>query len=186
MQTYYTDKTTQISAWGLVPFIKNLGDKLTGCEIGVKEGINLRYFLDQIPNIEKVYAIDPWLSYDPGKDWGIITQIEVDGWKNKAFDLLADYSHKVNVLELSSIDAVAHIPDNSLDYIFIDGDHSYQAVSTDVRNYWSKVKTGGIFAGHDWNWTNEVQKTVNEFRNEYNIITEIQFTDSQVWFWIKQ
>ncbi len=180
----YPFRTDQISAPGLVPHIQELGIDLVGCELGVCRGHNLRYLLDRAPNIKKVYAIDPWKSYID-MPWGVISQEEVDGWKNAAVEILEPYKDKIEVLEMYSTDAVNSIPDNSLDYIFIDGDHSYEAVLRDVRAYWSKVKVGGLFTGHDWILDN-VKRAVTEFREENNINTDMKFTDFHVWFWYKQ
>ena len=174
----------QISGWGLVPYIQELGPNLVGCELGVKEGHNLRYLLDQASNIKMTYAVDPWKSY-VDEPWGVISQEEVTGWKNRAMEVLGDYMHKVTVLEMPSAEAVAHITDNSLDYVFVDGDHSYEAVLRDVNHYWNKVKPGGIFAGHDWNLS-DVTRAVTEFREANNINTPIQFVESNVWFWNKE
>lgn len=174
----------QISAPGLITFIKQLGTNLIGCELGVKEGHNLRYLLDRADtSIAMSYAVDPWKPYIDG-DWGLQSQDLVTGWKNTAMAILNDYQHKIQFLEMTSTEATAHIPDNSLDYIFIDGDHSYEAVLKDVTTYWSKIKSGGIFAGHDWN-LDSVNRAVKEFREENQIATEIQFTNSNVWFWYK-
>jgi predicted O-methyltransferase YrrM len=117
--------------------------------------------------------------------WGVISQEEVDSWKNTAVEILEPYKDKIEVLEMYSTDAVNLIPDNSLDYIFIDGDHSYEAVLRDVRAYWSKVKVGGLFTGHDWILDN-VKQAVTEFREENNIKSDMKFADFHVWFWYKQ
>jgi hypothetical protein len=171
-----------VSASGLLPYVRQLGNNLVGCELGVCKGFTLRYFLDLAPEISKVYAIDSWTPYMDW--WGPVTQQMVDNWREYAMTLLNPYMDKISILEMDSISAASHIPDQSLDYIFIDGDHSYQSVIRDLDNYWNKVKTGGIFAGHDWNLP-EVNQAVNEFRQKNNITTEIQFTETNVWFWYK-
>lgn len=172
----------QVSAYGLLPYVRDLGTDLTGCELGVCKGFTLRYFFDLAPEISKVYAIDSWTSYMDW--WGQVTQNMVDSWRNDAMDLLKPYMDKIEILEMDSVKAANHISDHSLDYIFIDGDHSYQAVVRDLDNYWNKVKSGGIFAGHDWNLS-DVNRAVNEFRQKNNITSEIKFTESNVWFWYK-
>jgi hypothetical protein len=68
--------------------------------------------------------------------------------------------------------------------VFIDGDHSYEGVKKDLNNYYSKVKTGGIFSGHDIN-LQSVQQAVREFREQNLITNQIQFTDVNVWYWVK-
>jgi predicted O-methyltransferase YrrM len=85
---------------------------------------------------------------------------------------------------MDSVAAANHIPDESLDFVFIDGDHSYNAVIRDVGIYWNKVKPGGIFAGHDWQLP-DVNRAVIEYRTANNITTTIQNVNYNVWFWIK-
>lgn len=171
-----------VSAAGLLPYVRQLGNDLIGCELGVCKGFTLRYFLDLAPEISKVYAVDSWTPYMDW--WGPITQQMVDNWREYAMTLLGPYTDKIEILEMDSIKASTVIADNSLDYIFIDGDHSYQAVCIDLANYYNKVKSGGIFAGHDWHLP-DVNHAVNDFRNHFNITNQIHFTESNVWFWYK-
>lgn len=49
-----------------------------------------------------------------------------------------------------SAQAARHYQDESLDFVFIDADHSYQAVKRDIGAWLPKVKPGGIIAGHDY------------------------------------
>lgn len=172
-----------VSAPGLLKYVEELGTNLVGCELGVSQAFTLRYFLDSTKNIKKIYAVDAWKAY---MDWHVFhPQEEVDGWKRDAFSLMADHMDRIQILEMDTAQASKMIPDNSLDYIFIDGDHSFAAASRDMRNYWRKVKSGGIFAGHDWQLP-AVSSAVKLFRKEYKITTEIQFTESNVWFWRKE
>jgi predicted O-methyltransferase YrrM len=39
--------------------------------------------------------------------------------------------------------------DASCDFVFIDADHSYEAVLRDIDAWWPKVRPGGMLAGHD-------------------------------------
>jgi hypothetical protein len=172
----------EVSAPGLVPYINALGTNLVGCELGVCRGYNLRYLLDRAPNVAVSYAIDPWLAY---QDWcEYVNQDRVNGWKAIAHSMLDPLGDRVYILEKNSVEAAKDIADDILDYIFIDGDHSYEASLRDCQLYWSKVKTGGIFAGHDWQLP-AVTRAVTEFREQFGITTEIQFTESNVWFWYK-
>ena len=172
----------QVSAPGLLPYIEDLGSGLVGCELGVCLGFTLRYFFDTSKSIDKVYAID---AYQPYMDhWGQVTQEMVDNWKIGAVQLLEPYKDKINFIIMDSWNAADVIADAELDYIFIDGDHSYAAVARDLRKYWAKVKSGGIFAGHDWNLP-PVKAAVEHFRKERGIESEIYHVDKNVWFWYK-
>ena len=39
--------------------------------------------------------------------------------------------------------------DASLDYCFVDGDHSYEGALADIKNFWPKMKRGGFFLVQD-------------------------------------
>lgn len=61
----------------------------------------------------------------------------------------AQYRNQVSILQMDSNSASAMIADRSLDFVFIDGDHSYHQTLSDIKNYLPKVKGGGVIAGHD-------------------------------------
>jgi predicted O-methyltransferase YrrM len=79
---------------------------------------------------------------------------------------------------------VNHFEDDSLDFIFIDGLHTYEQVKIDCENYFSKVKSGGVFAGHDYNVIEGVNRAVNEFAAKHG--AEVQTCPNDVWYWIKK
>jgi predicted O-methyltransferase YrrM len=51
----------------------------------------------------------------------------------------------------SSADFALVIPDNSMDVVYIDADHSYESAKEDISLYLNKVKSGGFICGHDYN-----------------------------------
>jgi hypothetical protein len=53
-------------------------------------------------------------------------------------------------VQLSSVQAAALYEDASLDFVFLDGDHSYAAVHKDICAWRPKVKQGGFLGGHDY------------------------------------
>jgi len=50
-----------------------------------------------------------------------------------------------------------------IDILFIDGDHSYEAVSFDLKNWGSKLKKTGYIILHDYGWAKGIQLAVDEF-----------------------
>ena len=63
----------------------------------------------------------------------------------------------------SSIDFSEKILDNSMDVIYIDADHNYEAVKKDISLYLNKVKSGGYICGHDYSYNHSgVVQAVNE------------------------
>lgn len=56
----------------------------------------------------------------------------------------------IKTVKGSSLDVHAQFNNNSIDFLFIDGDHTYKGVRSDLENWFTKVKAGGIIAGHDY------------------------------------
>lgn len=70
----------------------------------------------------------------------------------------------INPLQGDSKFAIKKFKNNSVDLVFIDADHSYEAVKNDIILWWSKLKIGGIMAGHDYFWSPDgVKMAVDEF-----------------------
>ena len=56
---------------------------------------------------------------------------------------------RVIPVQASSQHAVSFVKDNELDFVFLDGDHAYEAISNDIKAWIRKVRPGGILCGHD-------------------------------------
>jgi hypothetical protein len=50
-----------------------------------------------------------------------------------------------------SFDRAKEFKDNSIDFLFIDANHTYEFVKRDIEYYLPKMKKGSIMAGHDYN-----------------------------------
>ena len=55
-----------VSTRGLAPYIKRLGDNVTGIEIGTCRAESTAYLLEKCPNIDRIFTVDPYKAYD---DW---------------------------------------------------------------------------------------------------------------------
>jgi len=58
---------------------------------------------------------------------------------------------------------VNDFPNKYFDFVYIDGDHSYESVNNDIKSWLPKIKSNGFIGGHDYakEWP-EVKKAVNE------------------------
>jgi len=74
---------------------------------------------------------------------------------------VSDY---VNIIKGDSVEVSSRYEDESLDFVFIDGDHSYDGVTRDIKAYWPKVRIGGIISGHDYEgaWA-DCKRAVDDF-----------------------
>jgi len=133
-------------------------------EIGVHKARSPAHVFARF-NIEKMYLIDPYtaLSYCSRFE----TQPRQDQHKKTAHEALEAHKEKCIWLEDFSENVVDTFEDNSVDVVFIDGDHSYEAVLRDLKNYYPKVRPGGIIAGDDYH-EEEVQAAVKEFQKNFD------------------
>jgi predicted O-methyltransferase YrrM len=172
-----------ISNRGLVPYIKRHGENLKGIEIGTCRAESTYYFLDKCANIDILYTIDPYKGY---QDWnGEITQDDVDRFMDVAKKNLKKFGKRVKMIRDQSVNAVRQFEDESFDFIFVDGDHSYDATLADCEAYYPKLKKGGIFCGHDYQTLEDVKRSVDDFRSKHKITAPINLSLNSAFFWYK-
>ena len=75
----------------------------------------------------------------------------------------------VQPIVATSIKASRGFDDGSLDFVFIDACHTYQAVKKDISSWLPKVKPGGILAGHDIGTYRSVAQAVGEMLGQVSI-----------------
>lgn len=178
----------------LIPVIATHGENLVGAEIGVWKGDSFLTLLQNCPNIKTLHGVD---CYEPYEDYlapGVFNsnqpsitydKKEIDFIKLVCYHRL-EYSgqkDKIRFHEMDSNEAAEHIDDDSLDFIFLDAYLTGEQTKNDLEVWYPKVKTGGIFSGHDWN-CKDVEVAVNDFRS-YNNITKIMCTYDNTWVWMK-
>ena len=134
-----------------------------GAEIGVASGVFAYHVLLQ-KKPSKLYLIDPWqyglqadYETNPTRD----KQLGRDQQYQKVCSYFAPYEN-VEIVRLKSEDAVTMFPDDYFDYVYIDGEHSYAAVTRDLANYFPKVRVGGHLIGDDYGWTG-IMPAVQDF-----------------------
>lgn len=158
----------------MIQFIREYNknnNHLVGCEIGVAHGANALSMLTLLP-IKKLYLVDPYKSYvdDAEHDFSKGEQI--------AKKRLSRFSKQTNFIKKYSEDAANDIP-NDLDFVYIDGNHSYEYVKKDIELYYTKVKKGGVFGGHDFIAHYGVPIAVVEFVKMHNL--ELRGGDIDWW-----
>jgi hypothetical protein len=100
------------------------------------------------------YAVDPWVSYPAWQDTkNSLPPEEASAFMASAYEearqRLSRFHH-CTLLRMFSIEAAAQIPDGSLDLVYIDGNHGYDAVLEDLTRWAPKVRRGGVVSGHDY------------------------------------
>ena len=106
-----------------------------GAELGVDKGVLFGMLLKHCPDLHLV-----------GVD------VFPDRLRShRAFDYARDFSDRARLIVGDTVASASEIEDGSLDFVFIDADHSYESVRRDIDAWRSKVRPGGWFGGHDYN-----------------------------------
>jgi hypothetical protein len=133
------------------PYCNSVGLVGEGVEVGVWEGT----FADEILSHwlgKRLYMVDPWVHQDEleYKDAHNLTTELMDKVYAKALAVAAKHGDRAKIIRDLSLNAVTQFKDESLDFVYLDGNHTYQACWEDATAWWNKIKTGGILCGHDF------------------------------------
>lgn len=129
--------------WKLLP------ENATIVECGVAEAL---YSCDILrwPNCGHLYLVDNWGRIPNQSGDGASAQEWHDKNYNEAMNRISFAKEKVTVLRGLTWDMAAHVPDESLDLLYLDACHTYECVMEDLTRWFPKVKKGGYIAGHDY------------------------------------
>jgi len=157
-----------------------------GAEIGVWKGD----FSAQLLSVTKpriLHLVDPWLVSDSadradtawyGADK--ITQPAMDAIHDEVSARFAQERSR-GVVEIHRADAtraLGRMPEATLDYVYVDGDHSYEGVSTDLAEAFRVTKVGGFICCDDyllgaW-WQDGVVRAVHELLVSKPVVIEFK------------
>lgn len=139
-------------------------------ELGTQHGFSFFCFCQSMAenNIDGLcYAVDTWAGDE-----------HTGAYDNTTFETVQQHARKqypsiAYLMRMLFNDALNHFSDNSLDLVHIDGLHTYEAVSEDFRNWYPKVKPGGVILFHDiqarmmdfgaWKFWEEIAPQYNTF-----------------------
>lgn len=132
-----------------------------GAEIGVERGKMTVRLLRELPDIKMYLCVDPYKAYGDfceTRGDGMLEMFKPQQWqelldvyREMCTQRLARWRDKVVQMFCMSRNAARVIKDRSLDWVFIDANHSYAYVSEDIRLWMPKVRKDGLVAGHDVN-----------------------------------
>lgn len=122
----------------------------TVLEIGVWKGEYAAHILRECDFVCTYYMIDPWRRLSDWNKPANVADEAFDVIYRQAMEATNFARDKIKVLRDRTVDAVAKIPDQSLDFVYVDGDHSLRGIALDLISIWPKVKLGGYVGGDDF------------------------------------
>lgn len=129
-QHYNTPVQCKAEFWGLFRKVQDANARRI-LEVGVERGGTIGFWDIIAGNEGRVVGLDTHIN------------IPFEFQPNSEFTLLEGNSHAADVIQ----QVKEMLPE--VDFLFIDGDHSYEGVKADWENFSPLVKPGGLIAFHD-------------------------------------
>ena len=111
----------------------------------------------QVTRSKKLYFVDPWWEvFGPVyPDWGPYTdhgKLLTSTAHSMASGRIRRHANgtETEVLVETSASFLSRIPDQHLDWVYLDSTHSYEGTRDELALLRTKVKPGGMIAGDDW------------------------------------
>ena len=136
-------------------------------EIGVFRAVLAKEVIKRC-HLQRYYLIDPWRPFRGEGTQPYIEAITQDQWDDMCREVYIELGvcPEVRIIRLDSVRAsrlfLPNLRFRSIDMVFIDADHSYEAAKQDIEAWYPLIKKGGIISGHDYGSYQGVIRAVNE------------------------
>jgi hypothetical protein len=176
-------------------FLNTLGLLGEGVELGVNSGEFSRIILNHWQG-SKLHLIDAWEKQDNLVYNDLCNHASQDHY-TYCYQQTHNKFHnnpRVKIHKKYSEEAVKMFQDESLDFVYLDANHSFTETYKDIENWSKKVKQGGLISGHDFVngyihnsvWFGSKYAVVKwAEENKYQIYTSWEDNDFPSWFIFK-
>lgn len=158
----------------LPQFFKEMGYK-TGIEIGTLRG----EYAEKLcaPGL-KIYTVDPYRKYGHYRRHSREEPYEIR--YEMAKKRLAPYD--CTILRKSSMEALDDFPDESIDFVYIDGNHNIRHIIEDIYEWNRKLKSGGAMSGHDYGLNGKGPYSLQALHIVYGVNVMVSILGVKNWY----
>ncbi len=162
--------------------IERLPKNSYGAEIGVWKGEFAKSLVSSLKP-KMLYLIDPWVFINeyPDRWYGGSSakqQEDMDLIYSNVDDMFSN-NKNVKILKILSEEIPNYIKPDSLDWTYIDGNHSYEFVLKDLNMSFDIVKEGGLITGDDLAPNNGVERAIKDFFKEKGNKISLEFAQAR-------
>ena len=125
----------------------------TGVELGVKKGDFAHVLLSTWHSASMYVLVDVWHELDNYTDIANVHNNLQEKFYKQALENVRPFQDRGGIIEVCRNYTTVcknDYPDRTFDFVYIDARHDYKAVYEDMVDWWPKLRSGGIFAGHDY------------------------------------
>jgi len=165
------DLNTLVSRTGFGKWLNENGFTGEGVEVGSLSGGYAREIMKDW-NGRRLHLVDPWEPQSKEIYKEDVSGVDWLGCYKECLRFAFEVAPRVNMIRALSVPAAQLFRPQSLDFVYIDGNHSYEAVIEDIIAWSIKIRPGGLLCGHDY-WNDpphgEPKRAVDEFQKSSNI-----------------
>lgn len=125
-----------------------------GVEIGTHDGHFAQRLCSANPELE-LTCVDPYMEY-----WEIGKSSQERHYR-RAVEKLTPMG--VNIMRMTSMEAVNKFDDGSLDFVYIDGNHQFDYFMMDIICWSKKIRKGGMVSGHDYFFIPDISRAIQVY-----------------------
>ena len=153
---------------------------LVGAEIGVFKGDHAQQILNGYLNIKKLVLVDSWLPFGGGYE---LDKKRFDNIYEKVKNIFKS-DKRVEIIRNVSTNASLKFKDEYFDFVYLDANHEYEFVLTDLEAWYPKVKRFGVMCGDDFGHPSGhgVVEAVTEFAYKHKVLV---FNEEQQFWFVK-
>ncbi len=128
--------------------LSQLSLKTKGVEVGSFKGEFAAHIIRNWSG--KIYLVDVWRPMNENEyNDATNNKHHIDAYSS-VIENLKGYEDRAFMLRMTGNEASKLFSDESLDFVYIDANHTYEAVKDDLKDWYRKVKSGGLVMGHDY------------------------------------
>ncbi len=157
---------------GLNNMCSNIKNISKMAEIGSYIGESTEIFAQNFSD-STIHCIDPWQS---GYDQLDLASLDMDNVEFEFDRRMKQYSNIVKIKK-TSVDASVNFENEYFDFVYIDANHTYNAVKEDIQTWLPKIKINGYIGFHDYD-NPDVRRAITESFGYAQIV----FEDQSVFF----
>ena len=125
--------------------VRTFGNKpLIGVEVGVYIAKHARMMLKNMSNLKKLYLVDPYIRYE-----GFIRPyaVPMERAKVAACKVMEPFEDRIHwIFEKFDYGQISE----KVDFVYIDGNHTYPYVKSDIEVSESIIQPNGVICGHNY------------------------------------
>ena len=144
-------------------------------ELGSFHGTSTRFFS---LFVDKVYSVDVYDYHVPPT--GRIPEMDKMFVEAESIFLerTKDYDNIVKIKK-PSVEAAKDFEDGSLDCVYVDAEHLYDYIRSDIQAWKDKIKDGGVLCGHDYDHNHSA--SISSILNEFGLMNEFTTYSDTSW-----